>query len=345
MSTNELDPLRDRIAQLILGESSDLDGLACDLYEWQRHHCSAYDRFCEGVVQEPVRRWQDIPAVPTQAFQTIDLRSHSSAESCAVFRTSGTTGSRQGEHYFQDLTLYRKAALRAFGQAFGLNATRRRCLSLIPDASDEPYSSLSQMVTWILEEWGDDGSGVDRSGEALRAQEEPTIVLGTSLQLFDWLTKNPRAAFHPGTLVMETGGFKGQSKEMTRAHLHTAYRRAGLDTSCVIGEYGMTELSSQWYDGWNGEAPKRLEERVYVPPSWARTRIVDPATLRDVSMGESGVLIHYDPVNWGSVQAIRTSDVGIRALDVHGREGFRYVGRVPGAPLRGCSMRFEDLIG
>ncbi len=345
MPTNELARLRGRIEQLIQGVSSDLDGLACDLYEWQRQQCPAYDRLCERVVTEPIRRWQDIPAVPTKAFQSIDLRSHSPEMSSAVFRTSGTTGSRQGSHYFQDLSLYQKAALRAFGQAFGLDQSRRRCVSLIPDVTEEPHSSLSQMVTWILEKWGDDASGVDRTGQTLASLEQPAIVLGTSLQLFEWLTKNPSVSFAPDTIVMETGGFKGQAKEMTRKDLHRAYQRAGLDATRVIGEYGMTELSSQWYDGLNGQAPDRLVDRVYVPPPWARTRVVDPVNLRDVPMGDTGLLIHYDPINWGSVQAIRTSDLGVRACDAYGREGFQYVGRVPGAPLRGCSMRYEDAIG
>ena len=106
----------------------------------------------------------------------------------------------------------------------------------------------------------------------------------------------------------------------------------------------MTELSSQWYDGRDCEAPRQLESRVYVPPPWARTRVVDPVHLNDTADGEPGLLVHYDPVNWGSVQAIRTSDVGIRARDEHGREGFRYLGRVPGARLRGCSTRFEGVI-
>jgi hypothetical protein len=99
----------------------------------------------------------------------------------------------------------------------------------------------------------------------------------------------------------------------------------------------MCELASQFY-----EATLRTGEPTHaksVPP-WVRTRVLDPATFTDVSPGETGVLVHYDLANTGSVLAVQTSDLG-RRLD----SGFEMLGRLAGAEERGCSIAADALLG
>ncbi len=64
--------------------------------------------------------------------------------------------------------------------------------------------------------------------------------------------------------------------------------------------------------------------------------MIDPVTLEDVEEGDTGLLLHFDPVNRGSVSALLTSDLGIRRSG-----GFTYVGRAAAAAVRGCSLRSE----
>jgi hypothetical protein len=230
----------------------------------------------------------------------------------------------------------------AFREAFGLPSERIRIVSLIPSTDGALESSLSQMVCWVLESFGRADSVVDPTGVCLLESDAPALILGTSLLLYAFFERNPSVRLSPKTRVMETGGFKGKQMALTRTMLHQHCQRAGLDSSRIIGEYGMTELSSQWYDGQAGHATSLLSERIYTPPPWARTRVVDPITMDDVPLGESGLLVHYDPVNRGSIQAIRTSDLGVRCEGVDGRDGFKLLGRAVGARVRGCSLRYME---
>jgi hypothetical protein len=71
-----------------------------------------------------------------------------------------------------------------------------------------------------------------------------------------------------------------------------------------------------------------------------RTRVVDPATQKDVAPGGEGVLAHFDLANVGSALAVLTSDLGELAPG-----GFRVLGRLRGAEARGCSLAADALLG
>jgi hypothetical protein len=75
-----------------------------------------------------------------------------------------------------------------------------------------------------------------------------------------------------------------------------------------------------------------------VPP-WVRTRVVDPESLEPAAAGPAGLLQHFDLANVGSVMAIQTEDLGV-AVD----DGFRLLGRAPGATPRGCSIAMDLLL-
>lgn len=141
---------------------------------------------------------------------------------------------------------------------------------------------------------------------------------------------------------MDTGGFKGQSREVSREELLRLYGEVlAIPEAFCINEYGMTEMGSQFYDNTLRD---RMQERSRVRfkevPPWVRTRILDPATLDEVPPGEVGLLTHYDLANCGSVMAIETEDLGYEI-----EEGFQVLGRAPGAEARGCSLTIEELQG
>ena len=98
--------------------------------------------------------------------------------------------------------------------------------------------------------------------------------------------------------------------------------------------YGMTELSTQFYDWGNAQVPS-----VKSGPHWIRSRIVDPLSGRDVADGERGILVHCDLANFNSATTILTEDVGVAADG-----GFLLLGRAEGALARGCSLAVEEFI-
>ncbi|HEX2202565.1 MAG TPA: hypothetical protein VHG91_04690 [Longimicrobium sp.] len=342
-----------------LGEA-ELDALARDVFAHQYACNTPYRLFCErrGVSPESVTHWGEIPAVPTDAFKAAALVCGGPDEAVAVFRTSGTTAGRErrGAHHFRDLALY-DAALRAGFAAHLLpDGARPRLVSLVPRPADLPDSSLSHMVGEVARDLGEGRSGwfvstdggIDPAGleRALREAEEagePVCVAGTAFAFVHWLdaltAAGTRFRLPPGSRVMDTGGFKGRSREVGRDELYGMIgERLGIGAAWCVNEYGMTEMSSQFYDGRAGSAAAP-GERLHTGPAWVRTQAVDPETLRPLPHGEVGVLRHLDLANLDSVAAIQTADLGVTAPG-----GFRVLGRATGAEARGCSLAMDDLL-
>lgn len=334
--------------------------LALRVFAYQYEYNTAYRAFCDrrGASPATVHAWRDIPAVPTDAFKAAPLLCGDPAGAEAVFQTSGTTAGteRRGRHYLADLSLYRAAALRSFQLHLVPERQPLRVVSLVPSPRDAPASSLSFMVELVLEHWGAPHSGyyVDAVGldaarvvDALReagAAREPVCLLATSFALVHLLDHlrdaGQRISLPAGSRVMDTGGFKGRSRVISRAELYAAVRtRLGVDAAWCVNEYGMTEMSSQFYDGVAGAAPAEVDQRLYRPPPWVRTAAVDPETLAPVPAGSRGVLRHWDLANLHSVLALQTADLGEERDN-----GFVVFGRATGAEARGCSLATEQLL-
>jgi hypothetical protein len=231
-------------------------------------------------------------------------------------------------------------------------------LILAPAPDILPTSSLSHMLEVVRRTYGGEGSayyfgeaGLDLTGlvQTLREvemQREPVCLLGTSLALVHFvdacLDEGWGFRLPDGSRLMDTGGFKGQSRDLSRGELVRLYERVfGIRETSCINEYGMTEMGSQFYDNVLRDlVEKRSRPRFKEIPPWVRTRVLDPATLEDLPEGEVGLLTHYDLANCGSVMAIETEDLGCKIA-----EGFEVVGRAHGADTRGCSLTVEEFQG
>ena len=262
----------------------------------------------------------------------------------------------------KDLSLYRSSLLSTF-EAFLLPDVRGRIpiLCLVPDPTRHPESSLGFMMGTVMAARGGEGSGFflthegrvegKRFKEALeeaQSGEDPVLVATTAFALVQWLEyMNGGVELHlpTGSRVMETGGYKGRSTELPRDALYRALEGGmGVPADHTVGEYGMTELLSQFYEpvlpgspGFPGSV--ELSERVYRGPPWVRTLVLDPLTLAPMPPGEVGVLAHLDLANVGSVASILTEDLGKQT-----QNGFQLVGRSPESEPRGCSLAMEDFL-
>ncbi len=340
---------------------ADFNTLALGVFRYQFQNNSPYRAFCERRDATPrtVRQWSAIPAVPTSAFRAVPLVCGDPADVEAVFRTSGTTvgPERRGEHYVPDLTLYHASLRAGFAAHLLPDGARLPVLSLIPPPRELPDSSLSHMVNAVMTEFGAAGSayfmgpaGIDHRDliEALRSAErdnQPVCVLATSFALVHLLDalreRGERFRLPAGSRLMDTGGFKGRSRHVSRNELYDLIgSELGIPPAWCVNEYGMTEMSSQFYDTEAGEpAGSVLAERVHRRPGWVRTRAVDPETLALLPDGETGILRHWDLANLGSVAVLQTEDLGLYEED-----GFRMLGRAEAAAPRGCSLATEELL-
>lgn len=333
------------------------DDLARRIFEHQCARNRVFARFCEArrARGDAWSSWRELPPVPARAFRERGLVSSGPAE--AVFRTSGTTGGAgaRGEHRVADLALYHAALLPNFEAHLLPDGARLPMISLIPSSREVPDSSLSHMIGVVEDELslgagyfvGRDG-GLDERGlrSALREAEDardPVLVVGTAfafVHLLDALAADgTRFRLAAGSRVMETGGFKGRTRTVPRGELYEGIRlRLGIPTRRIVNEYGMTELLSQFY-----EPVLTGGERLHRPPPWVRTRVLDPATLEPLPPGREGLLCHFDLANLDSVCCVLTEDLGVRPAEAE-RDGFRVLGRNPGAEPRGCSLAMDDLM-
>ena len=336
-------PVRHALEFLRDPRSRSFEELALEIFDYQMAKNAPYHRFCERLGRARPSDWTSIPPLPARAFKEFDLWT---AAPSRVFLTSGTTrgSEKRGRHGLPALDLYDAAWEPPFRRHVIPDCDRMRILSLIPAEDELPESSLSYMAARILERCGGPGSqtvmgarGIDqpRLQEALK-DPEPSCILATSLAMAALLDTLPAPIQLPkGSRIMDTGGFKGRARETDRDALLELYRdRLGIPPRHVIGEYGMTELCSQFYETNLTTSPRR-----FVGPPWVRTRAIDPETLSPLPFGKRGLLAHWDLANAWTVLAVLTEDIGI----VH-EDGFELFGRAPGSDLRGCSLVTEELL-
>jgi hypothetical protein len=263
-----------------------------------------------------------------------------------VFQTSGTTRQAKGEHFFDTLKIYEASILPPFQKY--LLPDRAECLFFFLMASprEAPHSSLSYMMRVVNERFGG-GKGkfyvvkgsilYEKLLKDLKAAAGKKIALcATAFSLKSFLdfmkAKKASLCLKEGSRLMETGGFKGETKEISKRALYAGCERLlGIPRKFCISEYGMTELSSQCY--------ARAKDGIFKGPAWFRTLVIDPRTGREARRGAVGLLRHFDLANRGSVMAIQTEDIGRTK-----GEGFELLGRSPGADLRGCSLNYEEFL-
>jgi hypothetical protein len=336
--------------------SAGFDDLALDVFRHQFESVPAYRRVCLGRGRTPasVADWRDIPPVPTLAFKRLEL-------CCApperVFQTTGTTqgAEQRGRHAMPDLRLYRAAAVAGLKQFLFPDLERIRIFSLIAPAADRPDSSLAQMVEWALELFGATNSLNFAAGSALAFEAladalheaersgEPACILTTTgalIRFFD-RCRDQGWAFRlaHGSRLMDTGGDKGAPRHLSpKGILHSVWQTFAIPGYLCVNEYGMAELSSQFYDNViRDREAGRFAHRFKVGPPWTRTRVLDPSTLRDAPHDEPGLLCHLDLANAGTAMVVLTEDTG-KVVD----GGFELFGRAAGAETRGCSLALAE---
>ncbi len=350
------------------------DALALDLARFQAATVPPFARLLRArdVDLSAARSASAIPAVPTDVFRLARVAAHPPEQDAALFRTSGTTAGAElrGAHPFRTTETYARAAL-GWGERFlWPDGAALGVMVLAAPSSAQPDSSLGFMLdrfaralagpaTFHLHVEGGEGrldlDGIERAAESARAAGRATLVLATSFALVHLLDQSEGRALHlpAGSRVMQTGGFKGKGREVPPEALGDMVARAfGVPRDHIVGEYGMTELSSQLYEGTlvaslAGRAPSR--HGVYHAPPWVRVEAVDPVSLLPVPQGEIGIARIVDLANVDSVVAVQTADRVRVVADEGGSHpsggAIELLGRLPGAPPRGCSIAVDEMLG
>lgn len=334
-----------RIHGLALDDGA-FNDLALRLFAYQLRYNSPYARYCKRLgVTEP-RTWEEIPATPAAAFKEFAIATFDPKRAALTFETSGTTDGRPGRHYMETHELYDAALLAGFQRFVLSDRAQLRYFNLVPDPAEKPASSLGYMMRRVAEVRANGLAGWYLRGDELDVDEllrdlqeaidvnQPICLATTAFALLELLDRMDRRSIRVtlphGSRVMETGGFKGRTRVVDRSELYSRASKAfGIPQDRMIAEYGMTELTSQYYDV--------LPQRRKAGPPWLRARVVGP-DRKTLPAGEIGSLLHVDLANRSSCIAIQTEDLGVQ-----GEGGFELLGRAQDAPPRGCSLDAEEL--
>jgi ribosome modulation factor len=326
-------------------DSGQVDELARELFRHQwRYNPVARDWWDRlGVDAALVRGWRDVPPLPIQAWRSARVASFPPRDAGARprFLSSGTTGAARSRVYVESLDLYEAALLAGFRRGVAPGRERMRLLFLTPPPEEAPHSSLVHMFAVLCQTLGAPGSAFVAGGDVpaagallavlSRAESdgEPVFLLGPAfahVHALDALrARGARFRLPRASRLLQTGGFKGRSREIPPGELLEAYEAwLGVPRERVVNEYGMAELASQFYAGWEG---------TYAGPPWVRWRVLDPLTLAPAPDGVPGALAIWDLANRSSCFALRTEDLAVARA-----EAFEILGRLPTSEARGCSL-------
>jgi hypothetical protein len=319
-------------------DEAGFESLAFEIYAFQRRRNLAYARYCEYLgAGTGLESWKQIPALPQQAFKQQRLLAFPEADIRFEFRTSGTTGEGYGRHFLPSLELYRHSVLAGW-RYFGLPKKEIRLLMQPPRCA--PHSSLSRMGAILTgnraEAFLIDNRGViecDRLANVVAGRPEPVMLFVTALAFVNLLEESGAVPLPAGSLLMETGGFKGSNRAIDKAELYDRLaNHFQVQAQDIWNEYGMTELTSQFYSrGASGS---------HFGPPWLRFLLIDPQTNRPAPAGEISVLRIFDLANLWSVLGVQTQDLAMAQAD----GGFLLLGRDPAALPRGCSRAADELL-
>ena len=304
---------------------------ALEIFKFQFEHNSVYRSFCDLLYKHPsdVHTIEQIPFLPIEFFKTHTIASTNKAAE-AIFTSSGTTGSVVSKHHVSDLNVYKHSFRKGFQSYYG-DIEDYTVLALLPSYLEREGSSLVYMANDMITQSKQAESGfylhdleaLKDTLISLEAKGQNTLLMGVSYALLDLIEAHSFDLKH--TIVMETGGMKGQRKELVKSELH-ALLKQGFGVDAIHSEYGMTELLSQAYSKGDG---------VFETPPWMKVLTRDPEDALSIQpIGRSGGVNIIDLANINSCAFIASQDLGKIKSD----GSFEILGRFDQSDIRGCNL-------
>ncbi len=313
-----------------INDEKGFNTLSIEAFNYQYKNIKVYNEYCNrlNIKPEQVTHYRQIPFLPIEFFKTHNISSSNKTQ--LTFTSSGTTGMQISRHHVANTKLYEQSFIKAFEQFYG-NIQNYCVLALLPSYLERKGSSLIYMANKLIELSKHADSGfylhnykqLAKKLDRLNQCGQKTLLLGVTYALLDLAEKFPQQL--KNTIIMETGGMKGQRKEMVREELHSTIGKA-FNVKTIHSEYGMTELLSQAYSKGNG---------IFETPPWMKILIrdtYDPFTFFDTN--RSGGINIIDLTNIYSCCFIETKDLGKTFSD----NTFTILGRFDNSDIRGCNL-------
>ena len=314
-----------------ISNQKQFEKIALKVFRFQYENNAVYRDFCEllNVEKGNVKSLHQIPFLPIQFFKSHTVIS-STDNIQQTFTSSGTTGMINSKHVVTDVSLYEESYRNAFSEFYG-NIEDYAVLALLPSYLEREGSSLIYMVNDLIHRSNNPNSGfylhnydeLTAKLTELDTTGQNVLLIGVTYALLDLIEHHQFNLNN--TIVMETGGMKGQRKEMIREELHEILCN-GFGVNSIHSEYGMTELLSQAYSLGNG---------IFECPNWMSVLIRDTEdALTYVDYEKTGGINVIDLANINSCSFIATQDLGKK----YANNSFEVLGRFDHSDVRGCNL-------
>lgn len=326
-------------------DETGFNDLALREFELQYHTVEPYREYCtkKGALPEGVKRWEEIPAVPSAAFKKFIMASFPVEKAEHAYFTSGTTDPKRKGSILRD-----SSAVDLINAANGLltrkyvfpDLERMKILLMVPSPKMAPGIGLAVGLDRVRREFGTPESAYLISPLGLNLElllkslmdaertGEPVAIIGSTVGFVYFLKACEKEGISfrlpAGSRVCDGGGYLGQFGECTREDFYEKCRTVlGIEEHYCINVLGMGEISTNFFDNvLDDYLHGRTGERCKVVPPWTRTGVVHIDTFEALPHGETGLLRHYDLVNRSMVIAVQTDNLGFET-----EYGFEIVGR------------------
>ena len=307
----------------------EFEEIALETHRYQIKNNPIYSNFSSLILKgKKPAKINEIPFLPIDFFKSEKIISKNK-KSEIIFKSSGTSGIRS-QHHVADLNLYKASFTENFYRTYG--DIKHTCIvGILPSYAENGDSSLIYMVNSLIKKSTNPQSGFynnnfEKLSRVLKVQESNKnniIIIGVTYALIDFAKAFPCPL--KNTIIIETGGTKGNRKEVLKEELHIILQKA-FQLETIHSEYGMTELLSQAYS---------KEKGIFSPPNWMKVLIRDiNDPLSIVANNKAGGVNIIDLANIDSCSFIATQDLGIKIDE----NRFKINGRFSNADVRGCNL-------
>lgn len=302
--------------------------LALEIFDFQMENNLTYAAYAALILRgKNPENINEIPFLPVEFFKTEQIICQGQAIE-EIFLSSGTTG-EQSKHLVSNIELYKSSYQKAFQLFYG-DITDYCILALLPSYKEREGSSLIYMVDDLIKKSKHPQSNYYLNNyeelattlKELESKKQKTILFGVTYALLDLAEEFPQKLEH--IIIMETGGMKGQRKELLKEEIHSILKHS-FATENIHSEYGMTELLSQGYSKGNN---------IFKTPPWMKILTRDVNDPLSIISNKTGGINVIDLANIYSCPFIATQDLG-RTFD---DGSFSVLGRFNNADVRGCNL-------
>ena len=302
--------------------------LALEIFDFQMENNLTYAAYAALILRgKHPENINEIPFLPVEFFKTEQIICQGQAIE-EIFLSSGTTG-EQSKHLVSNIELYKSSYQKAIQLFYG-DITDYCILALLPSYKEREGSSLIYMVDDLIKKSKHPQSNYYLNNyeelattlKELESKKQKTILFGVTYALLDLAEVFPQKLEH--IIIMETGGMKGQRKELLKEEIHSILKHS-FAAENIHSEYGMTELLSQGYSKGNN---------IFKTPPWMKILTRDVNDPLSIISNKTGGINVIDLANIYSCPFIATQDLG-RTFD---DGSFSVLGRFNNADVRGCNL-------